>query len=230
MSVKATRKTTKESRSQRQMTPAEFEEFVEGTYRIMLEEHGPAAKVFRGKSYQGQSGQKYVLDVAIETEIAGASILMAVECKRYRRKVGIKDVHELSSRMTDLAAHKGILVSTVGFQPGALRLATSRGMALVVTVPVWRYAVHCTQPGRGIVGSTFGPRYVGPRRRGDPCDGYTVRLVGTRSKVIGAAEAWKQILGLIGKDLIVNFDHDGAEVDEETFQGGVRKSIPVLRK
>ncbi len=46
MSVKTTRKTMKERRAHRQMTPAEFEVFVEGTYRIMLEEHGPVAKVY----------------------------------------------------------------------------------------------------------------------------------------------------------------------------------------
>jgi hypothetical protein len=69
--------------------------------------------------------------VSAEFKIAGVKILIVIERKQYTRSVGIDDVMVLTSRLDDIGAHKGILVTTMGFQAGAVKMARSRGIALV---------------------------------------------------------------------------------------------------
>src|SRR3712207_7958108 len=45
--------------------------------------------------------------------------LTIVECKRYARRVGIRDVEAFITKIQDVQANKGVMVSTVGFDEGA---------------------------------------------------------------------------------------------------------------
>lgn len=89
-------------------------------------------KVFHGKKYLGKSGHNHQIDVSAELKLAGIKILILVECKLYSKKVGIDDILEFATRMDDIGAHKGIIVTTVGFQKGTAKIAKSKGIALVV--------------------------------------------------------------------------------------------------
>lgn len=88
--------------------------------------------LFSDKKYKGKSGHEHQIDVSAEIKIAGFLILILVECKLYSRSVGIEDVLEFASRLEDIGAHKGIIISTKGFQDGAKKIAKSKGIALAI--------------------------------------------------------------------------------------------------
>ncbi len=110
-----------------------YEILVKNLLSSQLLEGCPATnfKVFHGKKYIGKSGQQYAIDVSAEFKIAQVNFLVLVECKYYSRNVDIGDVLKFAARIEDISAHKGILVSTVGFQKGAIKFAKANGIALV---------------------------------------------------------------------------------------------------
>lgn len=90
-------------------------------------------EAYHQKRYCGRiSGRSIVVDVAFDYAVAGASLLFIVECKHYSATVSVDDVEEFHSKIDDIGAHKGIIVTTVGYQKGAIQTATGRGIALAV--------------------------------------------------------------------------------------------------
>lgn len=76
------------------------------------------------------SGKKREVDVAVRTSVSGESLLIAVECRSRGRKSDIAEVEAFASKLDDIAAHKGIIVSAKGFSKTAKRLATAKGISL----------------------------------------------------------------------------------------------------
>lgn len=129
--------------------PRSYEVLVRELLEARLRDDCPDAqlRVFHDKRYRGKSGHEHQIDVAAELELAEVRILILVECKHYSRKVGIDDVMELATRIEDIGAHKGIIVTTVGFQEGAVRIAKAKGIALVTAHElVWVPMLHCPSP------------------------------------------------------------------------------------
>lgn len=95
---------------------------------------GPSVQLnaFHLKRYTGKSGQEHEVDVSFEIELAGVKFLVVVECKDYGRTVGVDDVMTFVYRVRDIAAHKGLLVTTRGFQAGAVTVAKAEGIGLLV--------------------------------------------------------------------------------------------------
>lgn len=95
---------------------------------------GPTANLssFQSKRYLGKSGQSHEIDVSFEVELAGVKLLVVVECKDYGRKVGVDDVMTFNYRIRDIGAHKGLLVTTRGFQAGAVTIARAEGIGLLL--------------------------------------------------------------------------------------------------
>lgn len=89
--------------------------------------------------YRGKSGHVHVTDIAVQFVKLGVQFIVLVECKYWNRKVGVQEVMVLSSRLNDVGAHKGILVTTEGFQKGAFALAKDRGIALVLCKDAVQY-------------------------------------------------------------------------------------------
>ena len=90
-------------------------------------------RVSHRRMLEGSGGQ-YEIDVVAEFEaLGGASIIVLVECKYYRRSNPIKrdTVMTLHAKLQDVGAHKGILFSTSRFQRGALQYAKAHGIGLV---------------------------------------------------------------------------------------------------
>jgi hypothetical protein len=97
--------------------------------------------------YKGASGQEHEIDLSFETTLAGSRLLVLVECKCYSRPVGIEDLAEFAYKLRDIGAHKGIVVSTVGFREGAITIARREGIALVVAVKAWTVVSLCRSDG-----------------------------------------------------------------------------------
>lgn len=129
----------------------EYERF---TRRVIEELIGTT--VHHQRTYTGRvSGRDINVDVSFDYYVGGARLLFLVECKCYRHKVTIDEIEEFHSKIDDIGAHRGIMVTTVGFQDGAVRTAQGRGIALALLT-------KAGQPGelRYVVMSAGAPRSV----------------------------------------------------------------------
>jgi hypothetical protein len=90
--------------------------------------------VHHQRVYTGRVSKRDIkVDVSFNYTIAeGADVLFLVECKYYNHSVPVDDVEEFHSKIDDIGAHKGIMVTTVGFQDGAIKTARGRGIALAL--------------------------------------------------------------------------------------------------
>ncbi len=131
------------------MSDAErYERVVRHLLRTKLaHDSGITPKIIHRASFTGASGQSYEIDLSFETTIAGARILILVECKCYSRPVGVDDVSEFAYKIRDIGAHKGILVTTTGFQQGAKTIAIREGIALVQAGESWVMQVYSMKLG-----------------------------------------------------------------------------------
>lgn len=106
-----------------------YEQFVQQ----VMEKALTGVEVHHKRVYVGRvSGREIEVDISFETSIAGARLLCLVECKCYSRSVSADEVEEFHSKLDDIGAHKGIMVTTVGFQDGAVKVAEGRGIALAL--------------------------------------------------------------------------------------------------
>lgn len=73
----------------------------------------------------------YQLDGYAEFIALGVKFKIIVECKRYTESVNREKVVVLADKVRSLGAQKGILISTSGFQSGAVKYAKEHGIALI---------------------------------------------------------------------------------------------------
>ncbi|UTT71163.1 restriction endonuclease [Arthrobacter sp. DNA4] len=59
------------------------------------------------------------VDVLIERQVTGSSIRIAVECKHYRKPLGIGKIDEFAGKLADLQVERGILYALNGLTSGA---------------------------------------------------------------------------------------------------------------
>jgi hypothetical protein len=69
------------------------------------------------------SGYPREIDVRVTGAVAGYTFVIAVECKHLGRPVGVDVVESFASKLTDIAAELGVLVSSSGFTEVARRWA-----------------------------------------------------------------------------------------------------------
>lgn len=82
------------------------------------------------RTIRGQiSGGLRQIDVAVH-ERGIAVPTLAVECKRYGRRLNTKDVESFLGMMEDLGTKNGVLVAPLGFSKSATRRASRSGLAL----------------------------------------------------------------------------------------------------
>lgn len=73
----------------------------------------------------------YQIDVYASFTAMGVEFKVITECKRYSTPVSREKVAVLNDKIKSLGAHKGILISTCGFQSGAYEYAKKHGIALL---------------------------------------------------------------------------------------------------
>ena len=116
--------------------------------------------VYHQKVYTGRVSQRDIkVDVSFNYSVAGSKLLFLVECKYYRHSVSVDEVEEFHSKIDDIGAHKGILVTTVGFQEGAIKTAQGRGIALALLTKEYQ-----PRELRYIVNSVSAPRERPPNQ------------------------------------------------------------------
>ncbi|MBR0281520.1 MAG: restriction endonuclease [Oscillibacter sp.] len=113
------------------MTPTEFEEYC---CKILLgygeEEKLPQFSITHNVKLTANDGT-YQIDVYATYTALGAEMKVIAECKQYKNRVNRDKVVLLADKVRALGAQKGILLSTAGFQSGAIKYAKEHGIALV---------------------------------------------------------------------------------------------------
>lgn len=113
------------------ITSTEFELYCMEILRGYAEEKKlPDFKIEHNVKLKADDGT-YQIDVYITHTSVGADMKILAECKQYKRSVGRDKVEVLESRLRSLGAQKGILLSTSGFQSGAIQFAEKHGIALI---------------------------------------------------------------------------------------------------
>lgn len=157
-----------------------YEEFVERVYVELVYEM--CGKVRRNRRMRGRkSGHMHQIDLTVELTVADLDFLILVECKHYNARVKVDDLLTFAQRIDDIGANKGIVVTTVGYQRGALKVAKGHRIALVTTIPKWKVVRYCTRDGV-IEGQMEGGHYIGTQF--EPTD----RLAGIMPKLLGRAD------------------------------------------
>jgi len=113
------------------MTYQEYELMVKRFIESRLREQGQEVAVQHQKSFTSTSGNTYNIDLSYETTMAGFRYLTIIECKNWGSHVGREKIGYLKSIVDDLKAQKGIVISSKGFQRGAIEFAKSNNIGLL---------------------------------------------------------------------------------------------------
>lgn len=73
----------------------------------------------------------YQIDLYATFRAIGVDFKVICECKRYKKRVDRDKIVILADKVKSIGAQKGILLSTSGFQSGAIRYAKQHGIALI---------------------------------------------------------------------------------------------------
>ena len=113
------------------ITPKEFEVFCLELLRDYAVEEGLSNFVINHdvklKAYDGS----YQIDVYASFTAMGLEYKILCECKQYKSKVKREIVQTLEGKIRSLGVHRGIILSTSGFQSGAITYAKEHGIALI---------------------------------------------------------------------------------------------------
>src|SRR5690349_16412767 len=113
------------------MTPKEFElltkELFEKELAIQLNQKTTVEhqKVFK------KNGYDYTVDLSYRISIASIEYWNIIECKYWDSYIKRSMINSVQSEISDLKAHKAIVVTKKGFQKGAIAYAKKFGIALV---------------------------------------------------------------------------------------------------
>ena len=79
------------------------------------------------KAYDGT----YQIDVLVEFTALGSKFMVLAECKKKdSRRVERDEASDLYTKVKSIGAHKGILISTTGFQSGTIQFAKMHRLSL----------------------------------------------------------------------------------------------------
>lgn len=113
------------------ISPTEFEKYCLGILKAYAEAEGLADfSIIHNHKIETDDGN-YQIDIYAEFVALSVRFGVIVECKRYTRPVEREKIVVLSEKVRSLGGHKGILISTSGFQSGALQYARKHGIALL---------------------------------------------------------------------------------------------------
>lgn len=113
------------------ISPTEFEELCFEILKSYAEaEHLSDFSIQHNVLIPADDGT-YQIDVYARFIAMGVEFKVITECKRYSSPVPREKVAVLADKVKSLGAHKGIMISTCGFQSGAYEYAKKHGIALL---------------------------------------------------------------------------------------------------
>lgn len=104
-----------------------FEKTIAGIHKFA--EMG--ARVVRDDHVTGRiTKRRRQIDVSVRFTHGFSEYLLIVECKDYKHKVPVRDVEALRTKMQDVGADRAVMVTTVGYQAGAVETARAYNIEL----------------------------------------------------------------------------------------------------
>ncbi len=91
----------------------------------------PDARVRHNHRITGESGRKRQLDVTISQDIGLFHIFIVIECRHYRRPVTIDKLEAFATKLKDVRASQGVMISVSGFDDGAKAVAAQHHIRLL---------------------------------------------------------------------------------------------------
>lgn len=76
-----------------------------------------------------ESNTERQLDVTIRANVAGYGIFIVIECRDESRPIDVNGIGAFATKLQDVMANKGIMISTRGFTSSAVTMAKARGIA-----------------------------------------------------------------------------------------------------
>lgn len=110
-----------------------FEKIVAGIHKLSAE---GAEVTFNDKIIGKRSRRTRQIDISIRFRQTFYDYLAIIECKDYEAKVSIEKVEAFRTKIEDVGAMKGIMVSASGFQEGAIRSAEAFNIELFTLTEV----------------------------------------------------------------------------------------------
>lgn len=109
----------------------ELEDIIQYLYQKILEAEGLTnVKVQKKVTLTTDAGYTSEFDIYWEFEVAGLIHKVAIECKNYSSCVGKGDVHEFANKLDGFKDIRGIMVTKVGYQKGAIGVAKQYKISL----------------------------------------------------------------------------------------------------
>lgn len=105
-----------------------FEYLVKQIHKKLLEQI-PDAKLEHDIRFSGPDGPRQI-DIMVTSSLGPYQVRTVIECKDYKRPVTIKTVDEFASKMCDVKANIGIIVSSNGFTQSAVAKAKRCNISL----------------------------------------------------------------------------------------------------
>lgn len=122
-------------------------------------------KVRRKPKYYSKVRESEIkFDVGIEgypsTQTDTPMFIWIWECKDYpKRTVAVDEVEEFAEKIRQVGAHKGTMVTRLGFQKGAINVAKSYGIGLIVLQKQKVFAIAFSQDAGIIEGIRISAQY-----------------------------------------------------------------------
>jgi len=80
----------------------EFEKLVTNIQKTLA----PQAKVTHNETLKGKNGVEHQCDVVLRSNIAQFGFLCIIECKHWKKRVGLEVVRDFLSKVKDVEAHQ----------------------------------------------------------------------------------------------------------------------------
>jgi len=95
------------------------------------QELAPNAVVTHDDKIRGHnSGQLRQVDITVKQRVGQYDILIAIDCKDYKRAVNLNEVEKFIGLITDIKANKGVMVAANGFSNTAKSVGEKAGLDL----------------------------------------------------------------------------------------------------
>ena len=111
-------------------TGKKFEKLAESIFKQLIK--NPNYETVEHNVLLDGADGKRQFDVIVKSENVGINILTVIECKDYNKKVPISIIDEFHSKLLDVNANKGIVISRKGFSSKAISKAKRLGITLCI--------------------------------------------------------------------------------------------------
>lgn len=115
--------------------PIAYEQYVRAITEALLRAQGLQTVVVQHDIQVQGTSRSHQVDVYWEYRLGGVLHRVVINCKRYKSTVAVTDVLTLSGVLSDLPGVRGLIVSTVGFQRGAIDYARHHQIGLKIIRP-----------------------------------------------------------------------------------------------